>query len=129
MDLFRYMEPFAIDPTMDVPQHVLDYMLAHLSEYDEYRLVYALQLGSDRCPGAFVPLLPQYLVHGAGSVWSTAIRILETIPIEYVTTQLVESVKLVQSKHPKNEVIRELVQKLTKRLKEKGLANSGLLSE
>ena len=55
-DLVTYMEPLVNDSATRVPQDILKVMLSDLPTYDEYHLVYALELGAANSPKSFCPI-------------------------------------------------------------------------
>ena len=90
--LASYMEPLLTDPNTDPPPGILEAMLTELPGYDEYHLVYALELGATRLPGTFAPHLPRYLEHRDASVCSAAARLLTKLPDAVVTEAIINSV-------------------------------------
>jgi len=118
-DLYRYLEPLVNDPTTTISGDDLHRMLSELPTYDEYHLVYALELGAKHSPESFALQLPLYLAREEGSVWSAAFRSLEQLPGKYVTEALVDSVRRVRSSHPAKAWITEALDRLEKRLKER----------
>jgi len=115
LDLCHYMEPLIGDPTTRVSNEMLDRMLSEMPQYDAYHLVYALILGTRFAPVTFASQLPAFLAHEDGSVWSTALNRLDHLPDEYVTQELVESVRRVRSAHPEKLWVAEALGKLEKR--------------
>lgn len=120
LELCDYMEPLLADPATRVSLDALRRMRFELSSYDEYHLVYALELGAKFSPGSFSGLLPLYLAHEHGSVWSSALRGLGQLPDECVTNALVESVRDVCSSHPAKTWVAEVLDRLGKRLRNRG---------
>jgi hypothetical protein len=79
-DLWRYME-LRLNPDLPaIPPEVVRRVLSGLEKYDEYHLVYALELGSLFLPGETEALLPRYLAHPEISVHCAASRALERLP-------------------------------------------------
>lgn len=63
-----------------LPPNFLDRLLPQLESLDEYHLVYAIQFGAAYAPDKFARVIPQYLAHPDGSVWSAATRALLSLP-------------------------------------------------
>ena len=125
LSVCAYMEPFVNERTV-VGKDVLDQMLINLPTYDEYHLVYAIEIGAKHDPDRFAPQLPVYLAHEQGSVWSAAMRNLIALSDRYVTQGLVNSVRNVYSKNADKKWIRDVLDQLESRLREK---RSGDLNE
>ena len=123
LELSHYMEPLVINPTTIISKAALLRMLSELPTYDEYHIVYALELGAKYSPETFAMQLPQYLTYEQGSVWSAALRNLEQLPNEYVTNALVDSVRKVHSSYSTKAWITKVLDSLEKRLNSGG--NSG----
>jgi len=120
-DLVHYMEPVLGNKSISVSIADLAQLSADLHNYDEYHLVYALELGSDRSPDMFAPLVPEFLRHPSGSVRCAASRFLEHLPARFVTPNLIDSVRRAldsypTSYRPKVEFFADILPKLEKRL-------------
>lgn len=113
-ELCAYMEPLIRDPTMRVSQEMLDRMLSELCTYDEYHLVYALLLGADRSPDTFLVHVPEYLAHEHDSVFCTAFNILDRLPEECITQDLIDSARRVLSSHHTRNSATDLLERLVK---------------
>jgi hypothetical protein len=113
------MEPLVNDPMTKVSKDVLERMLSELPTYDEYHLVYALELGGAHSPETFALHVPQYLAHEEASVCCTAFRVLSKLPEEYITQDLVDSVRKIVSSYPVRKFVAEILDMLTKRMRAK----------
>ena len=118
LDLCHYVEPLIIDPTTNVSDDVLHQMLVDLPAYDEYHLAYALSIGARHCPKLFAPQLPKYLEHEKESVWCAALNGLNALSKEYLTQELLESVRRVRISGPKKQAVTELLDSLVRRSNE-----------
>jgi len=58
----------------------LDLCLTEIERFDEYHLVYAIELGALHDPERFSRLIPKYLADKRTSVWTAAFRALCRIP-------------------------------------------------
>jgi hypothetical protein len=94
-NLVEYMEPLVNAQATTIPRDVLEHILSDLPSYDEYHLVYALELGMGQSPDLFTLHVPQYLAHENASVCCAAFRVLSKLPDEYVTHLLLDSVRRV----------------------------------
>jgi hypothetical protein len=92
-DVVAYMERLVNDTTTKISRDDLERMLLDLPMFDEYHLVYALELGIAHAPDIFAPQIPQYLGHGSAAVCSTASRVLNKLPSQYVTQNLIDAVR------------------------------------
>lgn len=93
IDVAHYMEPIINDPATPVSLEALKRIAAEMDNYDEYHLVYAIELGPDRAPDLFTPLLPQYLANESVAVCCAAERAFRRIPDHYITRDLLECVQ------------------------------------
>jgi len=88
-DLYAYMEPLlAVDVNLVVQRDVLERVFLELPSYDEYHLVYGLELGGRYCPDLFIGIMPRYLKHPARSVWCAAFRVLDNAPSDSLTPEI-----------------------------------------
>lgn len=117
VDLVQYMEPVVNDRTTTVPSDMLARILSELSTYDEYHLVYALDLLATRSPGSAVSYVPKYLADERCSVLCAALRLLTNMPDEYVTQELIETVDKVLSASPLKKQRASILKPLMKRLR------------
>jgi len=92
-ELSAYMEPFANDPSLPIAPEALLRMCSELPTYDEYHLVYALEVGSDRLPETFACRVPPYLAHDRQCVRLAAAAVLDRLPSAVITQHLVNSVR------------------------------------
>ena len=125
LDLCHYMEPLVINTATTVSKDTLQRMLSELPTYDEYHLVYALELGAKHSPETFAMQLPLYLAHKEGSVWSAVLRSLDGLPGKYVTRALVNSVHSVSSSYPGKTWITEIFGRLEERLSDREATSGG----
>jgi hypothetical protein len=121
LDLSAYVEPFLGHQTRTVSQGDLQRILSELGKYDESHLVYAIELGADRSPQMFAAHVPPYLAHEHGSVRCAASRFLEHLSDEYVTQELIDSVRRALSSYPETffptrDFFADILPKLEKRL-------------
>ncbi len=92
-ELIRYMTPIANNQGARVPDDDLARMSRELDEYDEYRLVFALELGSRHLPDQYARRLPRYLSHGSFAVRCAAAWGLRSLPNRCICDELIDSVK------------------------------------
>jgi hypothetical protein len=88
-DLVAYMEPIVTDPLATVPSKVLEQMAAEMEGYDEYHLVYAIELGMERMPEVFAPRVALLLSHQCQSVRLAAHRNLARLPSSLISDHLI----------------------------------------
>lgn len=112
--LVAYMEPLLVAQQVRVPQEVLHRMLEGLCSFDEYHLVYALQLGCDKSPEMYAPQVPKYLVHDKISVCCAAANILKKLPAAYLTRELVDAIRGVLSTASVRQLIAESLEPILK---------------
>ena len=117
VNLAHYMEAVIRNRSALVPGELLDRLLSELPRYDGYHLAYALQIGFDRSPEAFLPRLPHYLASAEAGVCSTVYNILDHLPASQVTQELVDSVRAVVSLGLPWKGLADIVDKLDARLK------------
>jgi hypothetical protein len=115
-ELVSYVDPLVNDRATMVAKEDLARMLSDLPSYDEYHLVYALELGAAHSPEAFAPHLPQYLSHKEGSVCCSAFNALNALPDKCVTQELVESVHRVVTSQAVRKFVTEVLESLTRRM-------------
>jgi hypothetical protein len=125
LELCHYMEPLVADPATRVSGKALEQMLLELDNYDEYHVVYAITLGAKFSPATFASRLPRFLAHEQPSVWSTALNSLDHLPDDYVTPELVDSVRKVHFASPGKAWVAEILGKLEKRLGERRVLPAG----
>jgi hypothetical protein len=133
-DVGAYVEPFLYNHAKTVSQADLQRILSELGGYDEPHLVYAIELGADRSPATFAAHVPQYLAHEYGSVRCAASRFLEHLSDEYITQELVDSVRSALSSYPQTffpskDFFADVMDKLEKRvqpvMRENGTGETG----
>ncbi len=90
-DLVAYMEPVLNDPTLVVEPEVLRQMAADLASYDEYHLVYAIELGVDQDASMFALTVARCLAHPAQSVRLAAHRTLSRLPAQAISDELINA--------------------------------------
>jgi len=116
-ELCAYMEPLVADAKTLLSKEVFDRFLSELPEYDEYHLVYALQLGADHSIHSFLPHIPEYLLDERASVFCTAFNILNGLPNEYITQDLIDSVRGLVSSPAARKFVADLPDKLERRMR------------
>ena len=90
-DLVAYMEPIVTDPSIVVPAGTLDRMAAELDAYDEYHLVYGIELGMDRMPDRFGLQVARFLAHESQPVRLAAHRNLSRLPASMLSDKLIDA--------------------------------------
>jgi hypothetical protein len=95
LELCRYVDTLLNDPNTTVTTDTVERMLSDLSTYDEYHLVYALEIGAAHCPEKFALRLPQFLGHSNGSVCCAAVNALSRLPLDCITQELLDRVQAV----------------------------------
>jgi hypothetical protein len=119
-DLVDFMEPLVNSPSIRVPPDVRHKVLSDLQDDDEEHLVYALELLGYNAPESIVPHLPRFLSHRHGSVRCAVDRILRHLPDEWITHELVDSVRSALASYPPDlvpgrEFFASLVEELQRR--------------
>jgi hypothetical protein len=114
--LARYMTPILYSDSVKVPSDAIDNMLQDLHRYDEFHLVFALELGALRAPKLFAAHVPGYLTHREQSVRLAASRILERLPAEHVNHDLIKSVREAIKLCPEREHMMGMIDGLIERL-------------
>src|SRR5262249_15874836 len=102
-DLVEYMEPIVTDPSAVVPSTALDRIASEIGTYDEYHLVYGLELGPDHAPDLFAPAVPEFLSHESQTVRCAAFRALNRLPDRLITKPLLDAGRTALSSCPENE--------------------------
>jgi hypothetical protein len=102
-DLVVYMEPIVTDPSAVVPSMALDRIASEIHTYDEYHLVYGLELGTDHAPDLFAAAVPRFLSHKSQAVRCAASRALNRLPNRLITKPLVDAARTALSSCPENE--------------------------
>jgi len=90
-DLVAYMEPIVNGPSIVVTAGALDRMARELDAYDEYHLVYAIELGMERMPDRFAPQAARFLAHESQSVRLAAHRNLSRLPASMLSDALIDA--------------------------------------
>jgi hypothetical protein len=101
-DLYAYVEPF-LNPSVPIPQNVLQRMLSDLPNYDEPHLAYAIELGPDHAPDLFAPVLASYLSHNSQAIRCSASRALSRLPKRLLTKNLVDIARTALVSSPERE--------------------------
>jgi len=101
-DLYAYVELF-LNPSVPIPQSVLQRMLSELPKYDEPHLAYAIELGPDHAPDLFAPVLARYLSHSSQAIRCTASRALSRLPKRLLTKNLVDAARTALTSCPEKE--------------------------
>jgi hypothetical protein len=125
LELSSYIDPMLnaviADDSIIVPRDFLQHLYSNLHRYDDFHLIYALELGGHRAPDLFLPQVPSYLAHPNNSVACAALRVLESLPDKWLTAELVNSLRDVLpsvSFAPKH--VSETVERLQQRLEHGG---------
>jgi hypothetical protein len=90
-DLVTYAEPFLTDPSAVVPPEALRRVAAELGAYDDYHLVYGIELGMEWLAAVFTAQIVRFLSHESLSVRLAVHRRLSHLPPSMVTDSLVEA--------------------------------------
>src|SRR3954454_7809071 len=119
-DLVGYMEPLLGDPEVIVSPDDLRRMAAELDHYDEYHLVYAIELGVERMPSVFGPSAARCLTHECQSVRLAAHRHLLRLPPSTVSDELIGACERAVEAPGRYEDVSDIVERL-RRVKKEGL--------
>ena len=90
-DLVAYMEPMVNDPMAFVGPEDLRSVATNLGSFDEYHLVYAIELCTDLLPSLFSLPVANCLTHRCQSVRLAAHRALCRLPSQEITDALILS--------------------------------------
>lgn len=88
-----YMEPLLNDPALVVGPEDLRRLAAALPSFDEYHLVYAIEVGTDSLPSLFALPVARCLTHRDQSVRLAAHRALSRLPAHAITEALVNATR------------------------------------
>ncbi len=90
-DLVAYMEQILNAPTVSVEAEDLQRVAADLESFDEYHLVYAIELCTELMPSLFAVPVANCLTHRCQSVRLAAHRALSRLPSQAITDELINS--------------------------------------
>src|SRR5438445_13012201 len=93
-DLVAYMEPIVTDPAVVVPPAALERIATEMDTYDEYRLVYSIELGMEHMPDLFAFEIVRFLSHECQSVRLAVYRNLSRLPPEMISDALIQTCDL-----------------------------------
>ena len=91
-DLVEYVEPYLTIRPEAVPVSVYEQLVSGLADWDEYHLVYALELGMRLDPADFVGRLVPFLSHQDGSVCYAAYRLIKNRPPNETLDDLISEI-------------------------------------
>lgn len=111
----EYMDPILALDEVDVSSDTIQRLKSELPVYDEIHLTYALYFGGKFGLEYFANVLPHYLGDPRGSVWAAAYNSLNYLPDEYVTGDLIESVRAVVLANPDKQWVPDALEKLEQR--------------
>jgi len=114
--LYNYMEPIVAVGAPETSLEVINRILAELSTYDEYHLVYGLLIGYQHAPERVAGLLPAYLGHARDSVVCTAMNLLDSLPDALLTNRVVQACREVRDARPNEVYLDDIVDRLESRL-------------
>lgn len=104
-DLVAYMEPLLNDPAVVVEPEDLKSVAAELASFDEYHLVYAIELCTDQMPSLFALPVADALRHEDQSVRLAAHRALSRLSTQAITDNLIDACRAaIESGAPSVEV-------------------------
>jgi hypothetical protein len=92
-ELVAYVEPLLNDQSTSVSAETIARISLDLPSYDEYHLVYALELGALHAPETFARHVPEYLAREEASVCLAAVRALSRLPDESINEELLDLVR------------------------------------
>jgi hypothetical protein len=93
VDLQRYVEPLMLRNDFYLSHEQFIQLRNALRDYDQYHLVYALEICARHDQCSIAPLLPEFLHHVEGSVVCAAINILESLPTDCISEELLQNLK------------------------------------
>jgi len=114
-DLVQYMEPLLADKTALVGAVDLERLAASLHGFDEYHLVYAIELGMDRSPELFRLPVARCLSHERQSVRLAAHRQLLWLPPEMIADDLMQACDRALQASEKWDDVSDIVERLRQR--------------
>ena len=79
-DLVDYVEPYLATHVEAIPESVYEQLVAGLTYWDEFHLVYAMELGMRRKPCDFARRVVPFLSHHDASVCCAAYRLIKSLP-------------------------------------------------
>lgn len=115
VELQRYVEPLMVNGDLHLSHDQFLHLRDALRDYDQYHLVYALEICARHDPCSIAPLLPEFLHHVEGSVVCAAINILESLPSECISLELLHKVKTATVDSRWQELMKTIHEKLSDR--------------
>jgi hypothetical protein len=120
MELTGYMDLLLADRNFTVPRPVVEEMSRDLQAFDEYHLVYALEILGKESPSEIATRLPIYLTYDSMAVRCAAVNALDRLPEECFTDDLLDSVRSVLGSQPETPFGAQVLSKLEARWQSKG---------
>ena len=91
-DLVNYVEPYLSTRPEAIPESVYGQLLSGLATWDEYHVVYAMELCMRSKPEDFVGRAVPFLSHRDASVCCTAYRLIKSLPPSQQPDDLVSEI-------------------------------------
>jgi hypothetical protein len=101
--LVAYAEPLANSLHCTISPRDIDRLKAHLDDFDEYHLVYAIEIGTDNSPAEIASEVPRFLGRQEISVFCAADRALRRLRPEFITPLLISQVEQVAKQVPERQ--------------------------
>lgn len=111
-ELLRYAEALLADDGGKVSKKQFQHLLNNLHKYDQYHLVYALEIGARHYPCSLALVLPDFLQHTDDSVVCAAMNALGSLPAECLSERLLQQLGTVSVNSRWLQVVRSLQEKL-----------------
>jgi hypothetical protein len=115
VELQRYVEPLIVNGDLNLSHDQFLHLRNRLRDYDQYHLVYALEICARHDSCSIAPLLPEFLHHVEGSVVCAAINILESLPSECISEELLQELKTTSVDSRWQELVKAMHGKLSDR--------------
>jgi len=115
VELQRYVEPLIVNDDLHISHEQFLHLRNALRDYDQYHLVYAIEMCARHDPCSIAPLLPEFLHHVEGSVVCAAINILESLPSECISLELLQKLKTAAVVSRWQELVNTIHEKLSER--------------
>lgn len=116
LDLVHYMEPFLAMPGPVLTADTVIRMRNEFARYDEFHLVYVIELAGRYAPAMFKGILLRCLTDDRGSVWSAAYRVLGELPDEEITAEFVSSLQKMCAQNPNKTWIADMLADVERRV-------------
>jgi hypothetical protein len=114
-NLFAYLVELLNDATISISDQDIERIKSELETFDDYHLIFAIEVGMDRRPDIFLSLVPKYLAHPELSVRLAVHRTLLNLPEDLLTDQLIEIVEKQVALKPRRSDVFELPLLLSQR--------------